>query len=199
MSSAEDITAILRKYKKIDESALNDADGVQPFVQTTKFNCAIGCVILINAVFIGIETDYGVDSCVLSDRMGWYMAEFAFTLIFTTEAALRLYYTGLEYFKDGYNIMDFVLVVIAVVDTWILTPFTSACGALRMITALRILRMLKLVPLVRRMSFLKELWLIGNGLMESMKTLMWVSLLLILYYCHAQDRYHVYFVVMIFS
>eukprot|EP00400_MALV-I_sp_L67-5_P000020 gene20-395_t len=174
----DEITDILRKYKQIE-----DVSAVEPtaFVETTKFNVAIGSIILINAVFIGVETDMGPESCDIGDRLGWYIPEFCFTLIFTVEAGLRLYYLGLRYFKDAFNIMDFVLVIIAIVDTWILTPFTSECGALRMITAMRILRMLKLVPLVRRMSFLKELWLITSGLVESLKTLAWVSVLLMLF------------------
>eukprot|EP00398_MALV-I-01_sp_L67-1_P000777 gene777-927_t len=118
--------------------------------------------------------------CSLESKLTWALNPVTLEIV-SAEAFLRLYYMGLRYFKDAFNIMDFLLVVIAIIDTWILTPFTDECGALRMITAMRILRMLKLVPLVRRMSFLKELWLITSGLIESMKTLMWVSVLLLLF------------------
>ena len=53
------------------------------------------------------------------------MVEFIFTLIFVVEAMLRMYYHGLNYFKSSWNLMDFSLVVIAILETWILAPMGS--------------------------------------------------------------------------
>merc|ERR1719217_1631873 len=46
---------------------------------------------------------------------------------------------------------------------------------------LRVVRMFRLVRLIRLLKMFKELWLVVNGLMESLKTLGWVSILLLLF------------------
>eukprot|EP00400_MALV-I_sp_L67-5_P000018 gene18-393_t len=173
----DDIIALVKKYKKIDE---DDAGAVTHFVDTTKFNVAIGLAIILNAIFIGLETDLGPTDTEIDKRFTWYVIEFVFTLIFFVEMILRQYYHGLDYFKSSWNLLDFSLVVIAVLETWILAPMGLA-GQLRMLTALRVVRMLRLVRLIRLLHVFKELWLIVNGLIESMKTLMWVSCLLTLF------------------
>lgn len=56
---------------------------------------------------------------------------------------------------------------------------------MRALTCLRVIRMLRLVRFVRMLRMFRELWLIVNGLVNSMKTLGWVGLLLVcfLYVC----------------
>jgi voltage-gated sodium channel len=76
--------------------------------------------------------------------------------------------------------MDFILVALAVLETWILTPLGSGSN-MRMFSTLRVVRMFRLVRLIRLLKMFKELWLVVNGLVESLKTLGWVSILLLLF------------------
>ncbi|KAF4718719.1 hypothetical protein FOZ63_000099 [Perkinsus olseni] len=75
---------------------------------------------------------------------------------------------------------------LAVVDTWIL-PLVSECAAsdVRALTALRVVRMLRLVRFVRLLRMFKELWLIVEGLVHSVRTLAWVAVFLVclIYVC----------------
>ncbi len=77
------------------------------------------------------------------------------------------------------NIFDVLIVSLYIVVTWILSVVGSL-QTLRMLTTLRIIRLLRLGKLMRIMRSFKELWLIVNGLLDSLKTLGWVSLLLVL-------------------
>merc|ERR1719379_1678286 len=56
-------------------------------------------------------------------------------------------------------------------------------GGMQKFSVLRILRLLRVVRVARIFKFLKELWLILRGIIESFKTLVWVSLLVLLYIC----------------
>lgn len=160
------------------------------FADSMAFNGFIGVVIVLNLIFIGIEQDFGVKEDpnlnaydnMLRRLRPWYAIEFVFTLIFVIELVIKLRAFGMKYFMDPWNIMDFVLVVLAVVDTWILTFVDTGGnkGDLKMLSTLRVVRMLRLVRFVRLLRQFQELWLLVAGLMNSMRTLAWVALLLMI-------------------
>merc|ERR1719301_417462 len=70
--------------------------------------------------------------------------------------------------------------MMAVVDVWILSQMEDQ-GSMKSVSVLRVIRMLRLVRLIRLFRVFKELWLVVSGLMESMRTLGWVSILLVLF------------------
>jgi len=86
----------------------------------------------------------------------------------------------MAYFKVMWNIVDFSLVMLAIVDVWIMSAVAEK-GSLKSFSVLRVIRMLRLARLIRLLKVFKELWLVVSGLIESMKTLGWVSVLLILF------------------
>merc|ERR1719473_1708931 len=79
--------------------------------------------------------------------------------------------------------MDFTLVMSGVIEA--IMSIMNLGSKLRMLSALRVIRMFRLVRLIRLLKMFKELWLVVHGLLESLKTLGWVSLLLllVLYIC----------------
>ncbi|CEM04539.1 unnamed protein product [Vitrella brassicaformis CCMP3155] len=173
---------VLEKYKKLDVLEVEElnSDKDTPFVDKAFFNLGIGVVIMLNAAYIGIEVDLGKPSSTpIKDRIGWYLVENVFTITFTAEMILRLYYTRFRYFTDMWNLLDCALVFLGLVDTYVLT-FIGQGGKLRALSILRIARMLRLVRLVRLLRMFRELWLIVFGLIQSLKTLGWVALLLLL-------------------
>mmetsp|Transcript_72368 Transcript_72368/g.192930 ORF Transcript_72368/g.192930 Transcript_72368/m.192930 type:complete len:453 (-) Transcript_72368:97-1455(-) len=177
----EDMVATLKKYKKVDVDDEDD-DGTEPaFVDKPRFQLIIGLIIILNALFIGLETDLGSRDPEISQRVVWYVFENIFCLIFFIELMLRFYYHQLQYFASAWNCLDFALVMLAVADTWMLPLVMPSGPNLRAVSTLRVVRILRLVRLIRLLRMFKELWLIVNGLIESMKTLVWVSLLLLLF------------------
>merc|ERR1719473_2555744 len=75
--------------------------------------------------------------------------------------------------------MDFTLVMSGVIEA--IMSIMNLGSKLRMLSALRVIRMFRLVRLIRLLKMFKELWLVVHGLLESLKTLGWVSLLLVLF------------------
>jgi len=150
-----------------------------PWIDRPQVDVAIGFVILLNSILMGVELDSSdKEVTAINERLFWYVVEVLFGLFFMGELAARLYIHRLAYFNSGMNIFDAFLVALTFLDTFILSPMSSG-GSVRVVGALRVIRMMRLVRLIRLLPRFKELWLIVNGLAHSLKTLAWVSLLLI--------------------
>merc|ERR1719321_1753331 len=79
-----------------------------------------GVLITLNAVAIGVETDWrSVGDYAVDPK--WYAMEVVFSLGFLLELFLRVQLLGLAYFRQLANCADCFLVIAAVVDTFILT------------------------------------------------------------------------------
>jgi len=162
----------------------------KPFVDTPLFNMCLGVVIALNSVTIGLETDsvaHAVATQEEHDDRLWYIVELIFCIIFLFELLLRLYFHRLRYFTNpvtrAWNVADFIIVSVSVVDTMILIPF-GVGGTARVVAMLRFVRMMRLARLLRLLKLFKELWLMVSGLLQSLKTLGWICLVALLF-CYA--------------
>merc|ERR1719377_103357 len=100
---------------------------------------------------------------------------------------LRLYGLKFWLFRDGRNLFDMLLVGTAVCDTFLLTIVMSALSekdgdtdTLDVISAMRVARLLRLARIFRLLRFFKELWLLVAGVINSIRTLAWAWLLIVL-------------------
>jgi len=88
---------------------------------------------------------------------------------------LRFSVLGCLYFKRVYFILDFVLVLLALIDTWIL-------GALalngRALSVARIFRLLRLVRLIKLAKTFRSVWLLVVGFCHSIQVLCGAMMLL---------------------
>jgi len=98
-------------------------------------------VILVNAVILGLETVPAV-----MDRAGGLLSAIdrACLSIFVAELAARLYAQGLRFFRQGWNLFDFVIVGISLV------PAGAGFSVLRALRILRVLRVVSVTPSLRR-------------------------------------------------
>ena len=127
--------------------------------------------------------DYMPENVKLQDRLEWYLIEVSgrppersiapplsvclqncFLLVYVFEMCSRLYYERMRYFHDGWKLLDFILVTLAVLDTWVMETVRAVNSSqeggkvnLRLLSTLRIARMLRLVRLVRLLRVFKEL------------------------------------------
>lgn len=129
-----------------------------------KVQSFITGLIFINAITLGLETSSSIRSYI-----GAYLQIFdSFVImVFTVEITLKLYANGLRFFKNGWNIFDFTIVLISLI------PATGSLSVLRALRVLRILRLLKMVP---RLKF------IVNSLFKSLPDLAWIFILILIFY-----------------
>jgi len=98
-------------------------------------------VILVNAVTLGLETDAGMMA-----RYGGVLGvlDRLALAIFCVEITAKLYVRGLRFFRDPWNVFDFLVVAIA------LLPATGQLSVLRSLRILRVLRLITILPSLKR-------------------------------------------------
>jgi voltage-gated sodium channel len=106
--------------------------------RTERFVMAL---ILVNAVTLGLETSQSV-------MAHWgtvlHVLDQAILAVFVVELAARIIVQRTAFFRDGWNIFDFLVVGIS------LAPATDAFTVLRALRVLRLLRLVTVVPSLRR-------------------------------------------------
>ena len=116
-------------------------DKVANFIEHRRFINFIAALILINAVTLGMDTS--------SDLTAQYgpilkLTDNIIVLIFCVEIILKLYAYRLSFFKVGWNIFDFIIIVISIL------PASGPLTVMRVFRVFRILRLMSVVPQMRR-------------------------------------------------
>ncbi len=117
---------------------------VTAWVEAPRVQYGIIVLIVINAVTLGLETSPAVMA-----RVGFWLLSLDHLIlgIFVIEILAKLYAYRWRFFRDAWNVFDFVIVGIALVPT---------SGPLAVLRALRILRVLRLISKVPRLRFVVE-------------------------------------------
>lgn len=104
---------------------------------------SIMALIVLNAVTLGLETSKAV-----TEQWGWllHLIDRIVIWVFVIELLARMALQRLAFFKDGWNIFDFLVVGITLVPT----PATDSFTVLRALRVLRLLRLITIVPSLRR-------------------------------------------------
>jgi voltage-gated sodium channel len=125
----------------------------------------ITAVILLNALILGLETSPSVRAAA-----GDWLATVndLILAVFVVEIALKLYARGPRFFRNGWNVFDFLIVGISLVPT---------SGPFSILRALRILRVLRLLSTVKRLRMLVD------SLLQALPGIGWsAALLLMMFY-----------------
>ncbi len=113
------------------------------FVESRPVQNVIIVLIILNAVSLGLETDTGI-----VQQFGIALNAFdTFVLVvFVIEILSKLIYRRLAFFKNGWNIFDFIIVAIALI------PSSGPLSVLRALRIFRVLRLLYIVPSMRKVT-----------------------------------------------
>lgn len=98
-------------------------------------------VILVNAVVLGLETDAGIVAAFGPLLMA---LDTVILGIFVVEIVLRIYAFGPRFFRDPWSLFDLAIVVIALI------PASGPFQVLRSLRILRALRLVSVMPSLRR-------------------------------------------------
>ena len=118
-------------------------------VHSEPFRNAILGVIILNAICLGLDTDRGIHAR-FGDLLG--ALDTLITAIFVAEIALRLYADRGAFFRDGWNVFDFVVVAFSVLMVSAQTQ-VSVLRIFRLVRVVRVIRVFRLfgvVPALRR-------------------------------------------------
>lgn len=146
---------------------------VKAFVESHVFTTLIFVLILLNTVSLGIETFQ------LTPNVSRVLSIFNTVCIsvFVLEIVLKLYAYGVDFFKDGWNIFDTVIVLVSIM------PMIAFLSSMR---AFRIFRMFRALRALRMLKRLEKLRVIVQALIRALPSVGWVVVLLaIIYYIFA--------------
>ena len=108
-------------------------------VMAPKVQNLITVLIVFNAITLGLET---VDWVRTNFGAALAVLDKVVLVVFCAEIAAKLFHKGWRFFKEGWNVFDFIVVGIALVP---------AAGLFTVLRALRILRTLRLLSVVPQM------------------------------------------------
>ncbi|WP_411817653.1 ion transporter [Hyphococcus sp. DH-69] len=113
---------------------------LQRFVENQVFQTTVLVLIVINAIILGAETLSGLDDVALGIlRTLDHIIIYAFVI----EIGIRIIAYRSTYFRNGWNLFDFLIVVISI------GAATSGLAALRAFRVLRVLRVITVIPRMR--------------------------------------------------
>ncbi len=114
---------------------------LKQIVEAQWFHNFVIVVILVNGVVLGIETVKGLDPTTMEVL---HMIDKLCLSIFVIELLMKLLVYLLSFFKQGWNIFDFVIVGVALI------PATGQLSILRAFRIFRVLRLITTVDSIRR-------------------------------------------------
>jgi len=151
-----------------DRIAVKDEEQV-PLVDSDQFATIMGCIVLVNIVTIGLETEF-------SETSGLFGAvNNGFILCYIMELILRLLTHGMKALRDGFNVMDVIIVFLAFLER-----IMSSGGVARALPTFRTFRMVRLLQKSRFFKHSFELKGIFMLTKRMFRTLFWVMLILFL-------------------
>ncbi|CAD7946055.1 unnamed protein product [Amoebophrya sp. A120] len=186
---------LILKYKSIDLTPDEEKNKTPLPPDAVKFNLVMTFFIVLNTIFIWLQTDINVKQCddagtccprgeqcpgrgevtsiqpvaALDGDWYWYTFDVVFLLIFLGELYYRYSYHGKNLFKDPFTLFDGFVVFLGCIDTFILAPFApESGGALRMFTVFRTLRLVKLGRLLSLFPVFNHLMKIAHAYVASL-------------------------------
>jgi len=154
------------------------------FITTPSASIFFGVIIMINAVFVGVEIEVTRENSG-SVVLVCFIIESAFLILFILELCLRLRAASSmrAACSDCWNIFDFALILPGVLDTWVLQFIfiSMSSRGFEKLTVLRLVRLaraVRVLRVVRLLRFCHELLLLTQGILAALQALIW-SLFLI--------------------
>ncbi|AVZ79537.1 ion transporter [Zoogloeaceae bacteirum Par-f-2] len=110
-------------------------------VESARFQHFIVAVIVINAITLGLETS----PTIMAQAGGLLLAlDRAALMVFVVEIAMKLIVYRFGFFRSGWNVFDFTIVAIT------LAPVGEGFAVLRSLRILRALRLVSVIPSMRK-------------------------------------------------
>ena len=114
---------------------------IRQLIESRLFQNFIIAVIVFNGAILGLETYQGLDS----DTMALLKRLDQLCLsIFVVELLLKFYVYRTAFFRDGWNVFDFVIVAVALI------PASGQFSILRAFRIFRVLRLITTIDSIRR-------------------------------------------------
>jgi len=161
---------------------------LQRYLEQIHFDAVVGVVIVLNMLFIGYSTQYGIQHYKDPSSSFIDAGEWSFLVFFVVELSFRLEMEGFWGFLVGgncaWNGFDSFCVATSLISQ-LLSTFGLGTGAMKTTTSLRVLRLFKLVRMLRVLKgaqMMHELRAIMSSIASSCRILFWAMIIMLLIY-----------------
>lgn len=153
--------------EKVDEWT-EYQNGIKKVCNLIWFDLAIGFVIFVNAVEIGVDQSFDLNG---NDTTGTKIVESICLCIYVLELLLRFLGFGLrESLKSNWIRFDLLLVLLGVITSWIVEPVlgqkTTGLGPIMILRMLRLFRIARIFRLLRLLTKIPEFWVMIRGFLN---------------------------------
>ena len=114
---------------------------VRVLVESSRAQLLITVLIVLNAVTLGLETS---EAAMAAAGPALVLADSLILGVFVAEILLKLFAHGVRFFRDPWNLFDVAVVGVALI------PASQGFSVLRAFRILRVLRLVSVVPSLRR-------------------------------------------------
>mmetsp|Transcript_5059 Transcript_5059/g.9064 ORF Transcript_5059/g.9064 Transcript_5059/m.9064 type:complete len:581 (+) Transcript_5059:80-1822(+) len=157
---------------------------LRKFVLSTKFErCSAGLLIL-NAMFIGVQVEYQF----LGEAPAWIEAvDYVFCAAFLLELLFRMAGFGLRDFwcdknNQSWNTFDFFIVTSSTADALASIAMkgeSTPLGNISILRIVRVVRILRVLRIIRVLKFFQDLRILMASIMSTLKTACWAFILIL--------------------
>ncbi|XP_072030492.1 cation channel sperm-associated protein 1-like [Amphiura filiformis] len=167
-----------KRQEKVLRSAGTFRKHMYNLIESMFFNAFILVVILLNTAILCALT---FNMVVV--RVGWYFTflDYIFLVIYFIEMCLKIYVWRLDYFKEQWNIIDFMIVQTNIADFLVSTLVGNSVQILSFITIFRAMRALRALRVLRTVRFLKSLQVIMTTCLQSVQSMGAITMLISLF------------------
>lgn len=156
-----------------------DSPKSEYWIHSMNAEIFFGAWIVLNAIVLAVETDHQDDDN--ENDWYWVLLDSIFNIVFGVEVILRVVAEKGRWPCVAWNLIDFALVIIGIVDSWILRLVDTG-GNVGFLVVLRVFRLLRLARVLRVLRLLrsnKELLLLIAGIGAGLRAMVWGALLLV--------------------
>eukprot|EP00927_Polykrikos_kofoidii_P007807 TRINITY_DN13207_c0_g1_i1.p1 TRINITY_DN13207_c0_g1~~TRINITY_DN13207_c0_g1_i1.p1 ORF type:complete len:836 (+),score=192.94 TRINITY_DN13207_c0_g1_i1:151-2658(+) len=145
-------------------------------------------MVLINAMWIWVDTDFNNAEVLLNSEVIFQLAENAFCVYFSFEWLVRL--LAFRYKRDGLRdqwfVFDGVLVIMMGLETWVFSMFivlfaqssTNGIGHAKLMSVARMMRLFRMCRMARVLRYMPELMIMIKGLLAAARSVFFTLVLL---------------------
>ena len=145
------------------------------WTQHWSFNGSIMFCILVNAITLAVETDESLPHDALAALKA---LDNVFLAVYTLEFLVKMYVSPTAYFTNGFNIFDFIVLILSWVD--LIMSLTSSGASSAQLAGFRVLRILRTLRALRTISFVPAMQVIVTALMTTIRYYM-LNLMVVLF------------------
>lgn len=168
---------------------------LRSIVSSIAFEAIAGCIIITNAVIIGLEVEHMAVNRAYRSPDWFQTLHLLYAIVFAVEFALRLTAYGWDLYNDSdlfrWACLDCFIVVSSFIDLALAFEMrakeqelsgssSSGMSAVRVMRVLRISRLIRVTRIAKLMMWLKALRTLIHSIFVTLKSLVWALVLLAL-------------------